>query len=221
MAERPAGEILVLAGTNGAGKSSVGGEALRRSGADYFNPDEITRQLLAANSGLPEAEANALAWADGKRRLELAIATRSTFALETTVGGRTIAMLLHRACDAGVPVRVWYCALASVELHLARVRARVKKGGHDIPAEKVRQRYDDSREHLVDLLPRLAELYVYDNSAESTGGAPPRPALVLHMLDGKILRIAPAQATPEWAKPIVMAALGLSKQGGDPPARAR
>lgn len=211
MAERPTGEILVLAGTNGAGKSSVGGDALRRSGADYFNPDEMTRQLLAANPGLPEEEANALAWAEGKRRLELAIATRSTFAFETTLGGHTIARLLRRACDASMPVRVWYCALASVELHLARVRARVKKGGHDIPIDKIRQRYDDSREHLIDLLPKLAELYVYDNSAESTGSTPPRPALVLHMLDARILRIAPAQATPEWAKPIVMAAIGLSK----------
>lgn len=211
MAERPTGEILVLAGTNGAGKSSVGGEALRRSGADYFNPDEMTRQLLVANPGLPDEEANALAWAEGKRRLELAIATRSTFAFETTLGGRTIARLLRRAGDAGMPVRMWYCALASVELHLARVRARVKKGGHDIPIDKIRRRYDDSREHLIDLLPKLAELYVYDNSAESTGSAPPRPALVLHMLDARILRIAPPQATPEWAKPIVMAALGLSK----------
>ena len=211
MAEAATGEILVLAGTNGAGKSTVAGEALRRGGANYLNPDEITRQLLAANPALPEAEANALAWTEGKRRLELAIATRSNFAFETTLGGNTIPALLHKACDAGIPVRMWYCALASVELHIARVRARVKKGGHDIPIEKIRQRYDDSREHLVDLMPKLAELYVYDNSADATAGAAPSPMLVLHMLNRRIIRSAPIEATPDWAKPIVMTALNLSK----------
>lgn len=211
MAEAPTGEILVLAGTNGAGKSSVGGEALRRGGANYLNPDEITRLLMAANTALSEADANALAWTEGKRRLELAIATRSNFAFETTLGGNTIPALLHRACDAGMPVRMWYCALASVDLHIARVRARVRRGGHDIPADKIRQRYDDSREHLVSLMPRLAELYVYDNSANVPADAAPSPALVLHMLDRKIIRAAPTEATPEWAKPIVMTALNLSR----------
>jgi len=211
MAEPRTGEILVLAGTNGAGKSSIGGEALRRGGANYLNPDEVTRQLMVANAGLSEQEANVLAWTEGRRRLKLAIATRSNFAFETTLGGNTIAKLLHRACDAGMPVRVWYCALASVELHIARVRARVKKGGHDIPVGKIRQRYDDSRENLIDLLPKLAELYVYDNSAEVAPGAAPAPALVLHMLDRKIVKAAPSEATPEWAKPIVMTALRLPK----------
>lgn len=211
MADAPAGEILVLAGTNGAGKSSIGGEALRRGGASYLNPDEITRLLMAANPALPEDDANALAWTEGRRRLELAIATRSNFAFETTLGGNTIPALLHKACAAGMPVRIWYCALASVELHIARVRARVKKGGHDIPVGKIRQRYDDSREHLVDLMPRLAELYVYDNSAEVPAGAAPSPALILHMRDRKIVRVAPREATPGWAKPIVMTALNLSK----------
>lgn len=211
MAEAPTGEILVLAGTNGAGKSSVAGEALRRGGANYLNPDEITRQLVAANPGLTEGDANALAWAEGKRRLELAIATRSNFAFETTLGGNTLPALLHKACDAGIPVRMWYCALASAELHIARVRARVIKGGHDIPIEKIRQRYDDSREHLIELMPKLTELYVYDNSAEVPAGAAPTPALVLHMLDRKVVRAAPIKVTPEWAKPIVMTALNLSK----------
>lgn len=211
MAEPATGEILVLAGTNGAGKSTVAGEALRRGGANYLNPDEITRQLLAANPALPEAEANALAWTEGKRRLELAIATRSNFAFETTLGGNTIPALLQKACNAGIAVRMWYCALASVELHIARVRARVKKGGHDIPVEKIRQRYNDSREHLVDLMPKLAELYVYDNSADAAAGAAPSPMLVLHMLNRRIVRAAPIEATPDWAKPIVMTALTLSK----------
>lgn len=75
--------IWVIAGPNGGGKSSIIGEVIRAAGADYFNPDEYTRQLCDRNPGLPVDAANALAWAEGKRRLEEAIAGRQTLAFES------------------------------------------------------------------------------------------------------------------------------------------
>jgi predicted ABC-type ATPase len=53
--------LYVLAGVNGAGKSSIGGATIRASGADYFNPDEAARKLIAANPGLDQTKANAAA----------------------------------------------------------------------------------------------------------------------------------------------------------------
>jgi predicted ABC-type ATPase len=73
------------------------------------------------------------AWLEGKRRVEWAIAEHHDLAFETTLGGHTIANLLDRALSEGLEVRIWYLGLSSPELHLARVRARVAKGGHDIP----------------------------------------------------------------------------------------
>ena len=52
------------------------------------------------------------------------IATRSTFAIETTLGGETITGLLLRALAEGLEARIWYVGLATPELHIARVRAR-------------------------------------------------------------------------------------------------
>src|SRR5207302_846106 len=86
--------IYVLAGVDGAGKSSIGGAAIRQSGADYFNPDEATQRILAANPGISPAEANSAAWHQGKRLLERAIAERLDYAFETTLGGDTIRRLL-------------------------------------------------------------------------------------------------------------------------------
>src|SRR5207244_10369114 len=169
--------IYVLAGTNGAGKSSLAGAAWERHGADYFNPDTAARLIAARNPGLGQAEANSAAWHQGRRLLERAIAERLTFAFETTLGGATITPLLQRALSAGIAVRVWYVGLASPELHIARVRARVARGGHDIPAGHIRARYDSSRLNLIRLLPRLTELRVYDNSAEADprAGVAPEP----------------------------------------------
>jgi predicted ABC-type ATPase len=201
--------IYVLAGTNGAGKSSIAGAMFLRSGAEFFNPDQATRLILARNPGLSLADANSAAWQQGKRLLERAIAERLTFALETTLGGTTMTALLERALAAGLEVRVWYVGLASPELHVARVRARVARGGHDIPEPQIRARYDRSRLNLVRLLPTLTELRVYDNSADADprAGTAPAPELVLHMLRGAIVRACPLARTPEWAKPILAAAL--------------
>lgn len=52
----------MLAGTNGAGKSSVLGAMLRESGADYYNPDEVARQLAKIQPHLSVTEANSRAW---------------------------------------------------------------------------------------------------------------------------------------------------------------
>lgn len=201
--------IYVLAGTNGAGKSSLAGAAIRERGGEYFNPDEATLRVLEANPGISPDEANSRAWLHGKRLLENAIRSRREFAFETTLGGSTITALLEMAHGAGLAVRVWYVGLEGPELHLARVRSRVAAGGHDIPEAKVRERYQRSRENLVRLLPRLTELRVFDNSADgdpAAGGAP-RPRLVLHVLDGEIVETCGMAEVPGWAKPIVAAAL--------------
>ena len=126
MADPPC--IYVLAGTNGAGKSSIAGARFRESGSDYFNPDEAARRVLAANPGLGLDEANSAAWHHGRRLLERTIAARLTFACETTLGGNTITALLGEALSAEIDVRIWYVGLDTVERHIARVRRRVAWG---------------------------------------------------------------------------------------------
>lgn len=207
--------IYVLAGTNGAGKSSIGGAVIRALGADYFNPDEAARLIQAARPHLSDRDANIAAWQEGKRLLETAIARRLVFAFETTLGGNTMTALLQQALAEGVEVRVWYVGLASPELHIARVRARVAKGGHDIPENKIRERYEHSRVNLVRLLPHLTELRVFDNSvdADPASGRAPAPLLVLHMVHGAIAAMCHLSRVPEWAKPIVAAAIGSAKRG--------
>ena len=208
MAEGP--RIYVLAGTDGAGKSSIAGATVRASGAEYFNPDEAAETIRGASPGMTQVEANSQAWFQGKRFLEKSIAFDLAF--ETTLGGNSISQLLERALDAGIEVRVWYVGLSSPELHIARVRARVAKGGHDIPETDIRRRYNRGRLNLIRLLPRLTELRVYDNSdeADPSSGVAPTPKLVLHLDAGRIMNAGDLKSTPEWAKPIVAAAMKLA-----------
>ena len=201
--------IYVLAGTNGAGKSSIGGAAFEERGAEYFNPDAAARRCREADPRLTQEQANSFAWHQGRRLLERAIAERLDFAFETTLGGNTITGLLEQALARGLEVRMWYAGLGSPELHIARVQRRHSRGGHDIPEGDIRRRYDASRLNLVRLLPKLTELRVYDNSAEADpeSGRAPRPVLLLHLIRGRIANPKNLKATPEWAKPIIAAAL--------------
>lgn len=205
----PPPTIWVIAGPNGGGKSSIVGEMIRESGADYFNPDELTSRLIEQHPDLSPDDANALAWEAGRRRLEEAIANKQSFAFETTLGGRTITRLLHRAALRGILLKIWYIALDSADRHIARVNARIARGGHMVPPDRIRERYDQSRANLARLIPKVSALKVYDNSYEADVDAaePPRPTLVLEFVGGRIRNRERLNTTPVWARPIAAAAL--------------
>ena len=180
--------IYVLTGVNGAGKSSIGGAAFRAAGADYYNPDETAFVLTAANPALTQADANSAAWHEGVKLLRRAIAERKDFAFETTLGANTIPRMLAQAAAQGIEIYIWYVGLSSPELHIERVQARVGRGGHDIAAEHIHRRFQHSRLNLIELMPHLTALRVYDNSADAdpATGKTSKPKLVLHMERGKI-----------------------------------
>lgn len=202
--------LFVLAGVNGAGKSSIGGHLLKRAGLDWFNPDTYARELRAL-TGCSQIQANAAAWQEGLRRLDEALARGHPHAFETTLGGTTIAERLH-AASATHAVMVWYCGLATPELHIERVRARVAVGGHDIPEAKIRERWERSLRNLIALLPRLARVQVYDNSATAAPGAPVAdPQHVADIQAGRLrwpTSAADLARTPPWAQPLLGAAMG-------------
>lgn len=203
--------LYVLAGVNGAGKSSIGGHLLARDGLTWFNPDTFARELMVATE-CDQETANANAWREGMRRLDEAIAKGLNHAFETTLGGRTMTAKILEATKTH-DVLIWFCGLASPELHIARVQARVAAGGHPIPEEKIRERYPLAQLNLIKLMPQAAYIKVYDNSAEADAdGTVPDPILVLEMEDGQIISPAPddlkaLRRVPEWAKSILEVAL--------------
>jgi predicted ABC-type ATPase len=203
--------LYVLAGVNGAGKSSIGGYLLEKAGLTWFNPDTFARHLITTTS-CDQERANAQAWEEGMRRLENALAEGRNYAFETTLGGTTVAAKVLQATRTH-DVLMWFCGLASPELHIARVKARVVAGGHDIPDAKIRERYPRALLNLIRLMPHLAHLQVYDNSTEAAANRTIEdPLLVLEMENGaltwpahddlKVLR-----AVPDWAKPLLEAAI--------------
>jgi predicted ABC-type ATPase len=208
--------LYVLAGVNGAGKSSIGGHLLERAGLTWFNPDTFARELKAA-TGCDQETANANAWQESMRRLDDALSKRLNHAFETTLGGNSVTAKILQATKTHA-VLIWFCGLSSPDLHIARVEARVAAGGHPIPEEKIRERYSQAQMNLIKLMPHAAYIKVYDNSAEAAAdGTVPDPIFVFEMENGQVISPAPddleaLRGAPKWTEPILEAAL----RGGPP-----
>ena len=201
--------IYVLAGVNGAGKSSIGGHLLTEGGITWFNPDTFARELVH-EFRFDQVDANIAAWNEGVRRLDRAIDMGKSYAFETTLGGSTIVRKLI-AASASHDILVWYCALRDAQQHVDRVRFRVTQGGHDIPESKIRERCRTSVENMLLLMPHVAQVKAFDNSLEAKPGeSVPDPRLVLCVDAGRCT--FPTEAhdlhnTPQWAKPLVELAM--------------
>ena len=196
--------ITVIAGINGSGKSSIAGEMIRASGGDYFNPDELTKELMDKD-GLSLKEANEKAWLMSYDALQRAITYDLDYNFETTLGGHSIARLLHQAIDSGLGVQIFFCGLSTPELHIERVAARVKKGGHNIPEVKIRERWVGSLNNMVSLAARCSAVKVYDNSAPADSDGP-NPVCLFAFSQGVVT--SAVNSMPAWAEPIYKAVRG-------------
>ena len=163
----PEKKIIIIAGPNGAGKTTFAGEFLpREAGCSTF----VNADLIAA--GIAPFEPERAAFRAGRLMLEEihSHARRSqSFAFETTLSGRGYAGLIPGWRSEGYIVKLFYLRLASLDLAIARVRQRVREGGHNIHEPVIRRRFASGLRNFENLYkPLVDEWALYDNS----GGEP-------------------------------------------------
>ena len=148
-------EIIVFAGPNGSGKSTI--TKLARVIEPYINADDIKRTIHCSDM---EAALKA------EELRETALAEQTDFTFETVLSTDRNINLLRRAKKKGYFVRCIYVLTDNPEINEIRVLARESHGGHGVPPEKIRSRYD----RCLKLIPELVELcdvmHIYDNSKE-------------------------------------------------------
>lgn len=168
-AEQPV--FLIVAGPNGSGKSSSYRDTeIEQSGRTIWivNPDVLTVRIRDVE-GLALADANRAAVERIEAWLDASIDVHKSVGVETVLSTGKYRRLVEKAKDLGFAVWLVYVVLDSPRRNIERVRLRVRKGGHDVPDEKVRSRYTRSLEQLPWFLDEADEAWIYDNS-----GAEPR-----------------------------------------------
>lgn len=153
--------LCILGGCNGAGKTTLARELLPRLGLMRFlNADEMARGLSPLDPSLSAFRAGRLLLEEARTLL----AARASFAIESTLSGRTYLALIREAKAAGYRFILHYVVIGSATQAVARVALRVRMGGHDVPADDVRRRFERSRRHwLEDYLPLADEWGAWDN----------------------------------------------------------
>ena len=161
--ERP--NVVVIAGPNGAGKSTLAESILVSTLGirHYVNADTLAKGLSAFNF-------DEMALKAGKIMLEhlhdLA-ADRMNFAFETTLASRTFAPWIAGLKKNGYQFHLFFVWVPSAEVSISRVRGRVKLGGHGIPEDTIRRRYQRGLENFFRLYQPLADSWeFYDNDNE-------------------------------------------------------
>ena len=131
--------VIVVAGANGAGKSTAAPDLLRDAleVTEFVNADMIASGLSAFR---PESVAITAGRIMLARMRQLA-AARENFAFETTLASRSFAPWLASLKESGYHVHLLFLWLRNAELAASRVAERVRLGGHDVPAYVVRRRY--------------------------------------------------------------------------------
>jgi predicted ABC-type ATPase len=161
--------LWLVAGPNGSGKSTLVAsrafDALdttpeARGGLIYINPDEIAFSLRAKSR--KDIALTAARKADALVRE--CIAEKRSFLRETVLSTDRLLKDLAEAKAAGFRLLLVYVVLQTPGLNVARVAARVRLGGHDVPEQKIRDRWARS----LGMLPRFVELAdvfgAWDNS---------------------------------------------------------
>lgn len=187
-------EMIVIAGPNGSGKTSVTQKFLHHEWAEgtlYINPDEVARDKFGDWNSV-EAVMKAARYCADLR--EDCLRNRRSFVFETVMSADDKVDFIIRAKQAGFFLRLFFISTSHPSINAARIAGRVMQGGHDVPISKIISRYYKSIANckMVSLI--VDRLYVYDNSVDGQDAK-----LQFRLVNGKVKKRY-VDVIPEWAQ---------------------
>src|SRR5271154_175036 len=155
--------VYIIGGPNGAGKTTFARKFLPIYGPceNFVNADLIAEGLSPFAPEKVVVRAGRLLLEE----IESLAAREADFAFETTMSGRTHLNLIRALIVKGFKVHIFFVWVSSVDQTLSRIRDRVLHGGHSVPEEVVRRRFERSiRNFLVHYRPLADRWYLFSNS---------------------------------------------------------
>ena len=186
-------QLWILAGGNGAGKSTYYRCFLQDSGLAFINADLIAQQIDPDNAEAQSYQAAAIATKLRTSFLQKGI----SFCFETVFSHPSKIDFVAEAKSLGYEIILVYVHLQTSELNLARISQRVSEGGHSVPDEKVLARIPRTMQNVRETLPLVDIAYLYDNSSQQHAFV--SLARIQH---GSLQCIQPS--LPEWAEQMLV-----------------
>ena len=182
-------QLWLLAGGNGAGKSTFYQQFLAPLGVQLVNADQIASDL---DSQHPEKVSYKAAKLAEILRYEL-LRNGVSFCFETVFSHPSKIDFVAEAKALNYEVVLIFIHLELDELNQARVLQRVSEGGHNVPPEKIISRIPRTLQHIQTTLPLVDKVRLYDNSSEEY------PFQTIAYIENERL-IQAKEPLPDWAK---------------------
>lgn len=195
MSHRP--ELIIIAGPNGSGKTSVTQKFLHHEWAEgtiYINPDEVAKDKFG-DWNSREAIISAANYCAEWR--EQCLAEKQSFVFETVMSAEDKIDFIIRAKEAGFFIRLFFISTSHPSINASRIARRVMEGGHDVPIPKIVSRYNKSIENCKTVAPIVDRLYVYDNSVDGQDAK-----IQFRLTNGELAKVY-VEEVPEWAQIIL------------------
>ncbi len=189
--------LIVIAGPNGSGKTTITSRILHHEwleDAEYVNPDNVAQEMFGGWNN-NEAVLKAARYCEERR--EQCIKEHRSLIFETVMSVTDKVDFIRRAKEAGFFVRLFFVGTQSPKINASRIAQRVMKGGHDVPITKIISRYSKSIRNCRTAAMYADRTYVYDNSIDNA-----EASLLFRMVDGKLFRQY-TDSIPEWAQTIL------------------
>ena len=190
--------MIVIAGPNGSGKTSVTKKLLHHEwteGTLYINPDEIAQEKFG-DWNSQEAVLKAAKYSEQLR--ENCLREKISFVFETVMSSPEKVDFIIRAKKVGFFIRIFYISTNHPSINASRIAKRVMQGGHDVPISKIISRYYKSIANCKIISSLVDRLYVYDNSVDGVDAS-----LQFRMNKGVVIKTYVAEVCP-WAQDLLL-----------------
>lgn len=189
--------LIVIAGPNGSGKTTITSKILRHEWLEdalYINPDQVAQERFG-DWNSPEAVMQAAQYCEQQR--ELCLTQQQSLIFETVLSSEGKVDFIRRAKQTGYFIRVFFVSTNHPSINSSRIAKRVMQGGHDVPIPKIISRYQKSILNCKRVAAIADRVYVYDNSVDDV-----EARLLFRMTDGQLFKRY-TDDIPLWAQAII------------------
>lgn len=190
-------ELIIIAGPNGSGKTSITKRFLHHEWAEgtiYINPDEVANEIFGDWNSHESVLKAANYCAEWRNKC---LNEKKSFVFETVMSAIDKVDFIAEAKKKGFFIRLFFISTTTPSINASRIANRVMNGGHDVPITKIISRYYKSIENCKAVSSIVDRLYVYDNSVDGEDAK-----IQFRLINGKIGKMYVSNV-PEWAQVIL------------------